>query len=241
MQVENPTLERAMLLLAGLALGVVLGGGAVLLADPNATKLHEAESRVFQSETEAKSSTSTLKLAVDQEAERIKADRKKLADLQQQLDDAITAREAARSSAEEANTTQSSEAAQWQQQIAERDARILELESIIATRDKGPADPPLAPLFGQQDIKRESKGFTLSNLLFKPDKEVIGEITNASGVDCEGAFFNLSIYDNGGGLVEVLTFSIDNFRDGETKPFARYLDERFPPDGRYQFQLDSSY
>lgn len=50
-------------------------------------------------------------------------------------------------------------------------------------------------------------------------RQIIGELTNRSGKNYEGAAFKVSLYDDRGELLEVAPFVLIEFRDGETKSF----------------------
>lgn len=80
-----------------------------------------------------------------------------------------------------------------------------------------------------------SSGFVFTQVKVNGDGLAIGEVTNRTGTNYNGALFDLSVYD-GKSLVETVPFSVNNLPHGATRSFRAYLDG--PVSGSHTYKID---
>jgi len=93
-----------------------------------------------------------------------------------------------------------------------------------------------------KDVAVSPQAFSYRNVKFVPKRagvQVIGEITNRSGMDLRKATFLLSLYDMRRRLLGVEEITINGFEDGQTRSFAILSDAAFDEIADHKIEYDS--
>lgn len=122
-----------------------------------------------------------------------------------------------------------------------------ERDSILVLLDKTSKHCLVLADRGQVDQKPKSSPesslqFSHHNVSYSSDTfgtEIIGELTNNSGVNYKIASFSISLYSKDGDLIDVVHFIINNFQRGQTRSFTATSLKIAPKGVRFKIQLES--
>jgi hypothetical protein len=127
-----------------------------------------------------------------------------------------------------------------------KEGRWVEVEVVgWIWRDSTTAKGTEIPESTEESWKGAEKirgGFSYQNVKLTKSMDmvkVMGEMTNGSGKNFRAASFIITFYDQEGQLLETGDILINNFSDGQTKPFTAYMENLiYESVHRYKIEFD---